>query len=146
MTFQWSPVADSSPATYTLYVGKKQDLADASPIHVAAQNNMYAMGGGAAALLLFGLTIPVGIRTRRKLIILLLAGILVAGLMVSCGGGGSSSPASTSSPATNVSSGSGAMSYTVSGLSSNTTYYWKVVAKDNAGNTLQSQTGSFQTN
>ena len=148
VTLQWSPAKDPAPCTYTLYISQTQDFSGAAPIQVAsAQNKMYAMGGGAAALLLFGLIIPGGIRPRRKLIMLLMAGVMAAGLLVSCGGGGSgSSQTSSSSPASSVSPSTSAVNYTVSGLSSNTTYYWKVVAQDNAGNTVQSQTGSFQTN
>ncbi len=147
VTFQWSPSKDSAPVTYTLYVGKKPDFSDASPIQVAsAQNSMYAMGGGAAALFMFGLVVPGGIRRRRRLLMLLLAGVMAAGLLASCGGGGAGTQTSSSSPASSVSPSTGALSYTVSGLSSKTTYYWKVVAQDNAGNTVQSQTGSFQTN
>ncbi len=146
VTLQWSPAKDSSPCTYTLYIGTTSDFSNASPIQVASsQSNTYAMGGGAAALLMFGLAIPGWTRRRRRLAMLLLAGVIAAGFLVSCGGGGAGSNTSSSSPASSVSPSAGAMSYTVSGLSGKTTYYWKVVAQDNAGNTVQSQTGSFQT-
>lgn len=146
VTLQWSPAKDPAPCSYTLYIGRNADLSGSTPIQVAsAQNKMYAMDGGATAFLLFGIAVTGGLRPRRRLILLLLAGVMAAGLLVSCGGGsGGGSQTSSSSPATSVSSA--ALSYTVSGLSGNTTYYWKVVAQDNAGNTVQSQTGSFQTN
>lgn len=147
VTLQWSPAKDPAPCTYTLYISQNQDLSGASPIQVASvQGGMYAMGGGAAALLLFGIAVPGVPRSRRKLIMMLLAGVMVAGLLVSCGGGGGSNTAAASTPASSVSPSSGALSYTVSGLSAKATYYWEVVAQDNAGNTVQSQIGSFQTN
>ncbi len=59
-------------------------------------------------------------------------------LLVSCGGGGGGA-GSAAGVATNTDS------YTVSGLSSNTTYSWKVVETDNTGQQSESTVSAFTT-
>ncbi len=98
---------------------------------------MYAGLGlwGAGFLLgLTGIGTAQGRRWRSVVITLIVLG--VAGLMTSCSGDGNGG----TSPDTR-----GEVSYTKSGLSSNTTYYWKVIAEDGQGGQTETPVRSFTT-
>ena len=60
--------------------------------------------------------------------------------IVSCGGGGGSGSSTQSSGDV-----PNEVSYTVSGLSTGTTYYWEVVAKDGKGGQTESSIWNFIT-
>lgn len=88
----------------------------------------YANSG--TGLLLFGIVAIGGIKGRKGIAFLTVIAILAVSLLMSCGSSGGSSD--------NV-------SVTVSGLDQNTTYFWKVAAKDNYGITTESEIRSFTT-
>ncbi len=124
----------------------------------SAFRNSFGYGAG---LLLFGVVLAGGIRDRKKIsnfkflasasrlgrqisnkkrLWLLIAVIIVAGmLLVSCGGGDADDNGDSDTDTGNE------IAYTVSGLSPDTTYYWKVVADDGYGGRTESKTKRFTT-
>ncbi|MDA8326786.1 MAG: hypothetical protein M0033_11290 [Nitrospiraceae bacterium] len=131
-----------------LLLSTRSDFSNSVTINVASNVASNQAGGSAyasrygAGLLLFGFVFSVGITRRRKLLLLLAAAAVSAVFLVSCGSGGSSSSPSTGNAATGA---SGVASYTVSGLSSKATYFWKVEAVDNTGQQVESPASSFVT-
>ena len=75
-----------------------------------------------------------GLFGRRKRILMALLIMAAAFSIASCGGGGGSDDSDTS------------MSHTITGLESDTTYYWRVAATDTSSNSTPSETRSFVTN
>lgn len=145
--FKWKPSTDTDgdTVTYDLYYCENHDFSGCSPVKVASLKNgretPYAGIGYGAGILLFGIVIAEGIRKRKK-IVLLIAMILIAGLLlVSCGGG--KKPGKGGGNDTGGSDKE--VSYTVTGLSPLTTYYWKVVAKDDNGGETKSDIYTFTT-
>lgn len=148
VTFQWDKSNASGVKYYMLLLSTRSDFSNSVTINVASNVASNQAGGSAyasrygAGLLLFGFVFSVGITRRRKLLLLLAAAAVSAVFLVSCGSGGSSSSPSTGNAATGA---SGVASYTVSGLSSKTTYFWKVEAVDNTGQQVESPASSFVT-
>ena len=146
VTFEWK-APNNNGLHYTLQLSKNGQFTDSTNITVAsastsAKNNTYA---GLASIFLFGIVFSSGFGGRKKLLLLLAAIALSAMFLASCGGGGggSSSPAGSAGASTGA---AGVASYTVSGLTDNTTYYWKVIAADNTGQQAASPASSFVTN
>ncbi len=145
MTFIWNKSVDpdGNAVTYHFMYGTDPNLAGAQTVDVASTTGiMFAglgsMGGG---LILFGFVAGGGLQHTRKAILTIAALLLVGGLFTACGGGGGSpaAPATTPTPTADQ------VSTTVTGLTSNTTYYWKVVADDGKGGVASSETFSFKT-
>ena len=143
VTFEWneSTDTDGDPVTYNLFVCANDntfatcpDPVNTAPITASASGaSDIAFAASGMGVMFFGVAFVAGIG-RKKTVALLLAMALAAGvLMVACGdgGGGSSSP-------------HGQVSFTESGLTTATTYYWKVVANDGTDST-DSTTRSFTT-
>jgi len=141
VTFEWnmSTDADGDPVTYDLYVCTDNTFATCSPVNdtpitaSASGASDIAFAASGMGMMFFGVAFVAGIG-RKKTVALLMAMALAAGvLIVACGdgGGGSSSP-------------HGQVSFTESGLTAATTYYWKVVANDGTDST-DSATRSFTT-
>ncbi len=146
VTFEWK-APNNNGLHYMLQLSKNGQFTDSTNITVAsastsAKNNTYA---GLASIFLFGIVFSSGFGGRKKLLLLLAAIALSAMFLASCGGGGggSSSPAGSAGASTGA---AGVASYTVSGLTDNTTYYWKVIAADNTGQQAASPASSFVTN
>jgi hypothetical protein len=141
--FKWkkSTDPDLDTLTYHLYYSEDPYFIDTTPIQVASLGNKgiyYASIG----LLLFGIALVGGVRSRRKIVFLSVVIMITAMLLVSCGGGGNgdgeSPPASTPTP-------SDELTYVVTGLKPGTTYYWKVIVDDGNGGVVESDTYSFTT-
>ena len=133
---------------YQILLSKDSQFASSQSVNVASASNTSNPYAGAAGILLFGIAFSSGLRKRKKLLLLLAGMALSAMMLVSCGGGGGSSAPQSSTGATATSTSAtqnDAVSYTVSGLSSSTTYYWKVVATDNTGQQVTGQAGTFTT-
>jgi len=143
VTFEWnrSTDADGDPVTYNLFVCANDntfatcpDPVNTDPITASASGaNDIAFAASGMGVMFFGVAFAAGIG-RKKTVALLMAMALAAGvLVVACGdgGGGSSSP-------------HGQVSFTETGLTTATTYYWKVVANDGMDST-DSATRSFTT-
>jgi len=88
------------------------------------------LGGG---IMILGITFAGGTRSRRQTLMLLVV-IALGSLLVSCGGDGG-----------NDGGDNNVETYTVSGLSAGTTYYWAVVAKDDKGGETASAVWSYST-
>jgi hypothetical protein len=143
VTFEWneSTDTDGDPVTYNLFVCANDntfatcpDPVNTAPITASASGGKgIAFAASGMGVMFFGVAFVAGIG-RKKTVALLLAMALAAGvLMVACGDddGGSSSP-------------HGQVSFTQLGLTTTTTYYWKVVANDGTDST-DSATRSFTT-
>lgn len=87
------------------------------------------LGLGLSGLFLVGMISFTGMTRRQKVFNIVLIVIVVL-LMNACGGGSSSGKV---------------LSFTVSGLEANTTYYWKITAVDSVGNSTESDVWSFTT-
>lgn len=148
----WKKTTDpeNDALSYDLYISESSDFSQTAPIAIAsaAKPVRYASATGLGlGALLFG-TVLAGLNRRKRGALLLAAVILLASMfLISCSGGSSNSP---STPSGNQSSISGnppaadEMGYQAE-LKPATTYYWKVVAKDAAGNSVPSEVRSFTT-
>jgi hypothetical protein len=151
-TFEWAKCTDSDgdDVTYLLYYDTDSSFTGTTPIQIASlEKNLpvYAGIGGGAGLLLSGIIFVGGIKDRRKKYIWLLSLIMAVTLIVSCGsgGGGGGNDGGNDSGTPQPPSNSNNKTYAVTGLSANTTYYWKVVADDGNGGVTESDTYSFVT-
>ncbi len=142
VTFEWT--ASTGATDYKLYVSTNAGFANSTPIDVPASTQKHALPlAGAAGLAISAAAVGM---SRRKKIALLIAALALAVGLAACGGGsGSSSPSSSSNNNNSSSNTSGDITKTVSGLSSGTTYYWKVTAVDSNGMTTDSNAGTFTT-
>ena len=142
VTFRWkgSVDPDGDSLTYSLSFCKDINFNGCIPIQVASKGKPMTLYADAAGFgfLFFGL-IVVGCLRERTRITLLVFLVMFSGLIViSCGSGGGGENG-------NGFVGPPELSYTVSGLKSNTTYYWKVAAHDGMGGTTESAVRSFTT-
>ena len=136
-TLEWtkSTDPDNDPLTYHVYSCPGDPSASCAPVDVASRGmaGIYFAGSG---LLFFGFVFTRGNRGRTLMLTLMIATLLMTGaLFISCGKSSSSNTPATSTDIT----------HQVSGLSSATTYYWKVVADDGKGGLASSATWSFTT-
>lgn len=142
VTFKWknSTDPDGDVVKHKLFYSTDPAFTGCVPIEVASAGTAYYAGLGSmgAGFLIMGFSF-IGMASRRKRIALLLLGLLIlsAGFLVSCGGGGggSSTPPTVSET-----------TYTVTGLTNATTYYWKVSAEDGKGGATESDAWSFNVN
>lgn len=112
----------------------------ASGISVASAGDMRWNAYVSACFGIFGIAMASGISRKRRLALLLIAAALTVMLVASCGGGGDDAVVGTGPTPTSD------LSYDVTGLSTTTTYYWKVVAEDSFGNRTDSEVWSYTTN
>ena len=133
LTWRQRPDADGEAITNKLYVSTDSGFISVTPIEIARNaGGQTVLPAGFGGLLLVAGLLPIR-RKPRLLRVLILAASLV--FLVSCGGGGGGS----SGPDPNL------RSYSLTGLSSQTTYYWKVSAVDTKGGTVESSVASFTT-
>ncbi len=149
LDFKWRKCTDpdSDTVSYTLYYSDDPDLMGSAPIQVASFRNsgIYYAGTG-VGLLLFGIVLNGGVRIRKNLLPVVVIIVIYIMLLVSCGSGGGGGGGSNGSGGGGGGGGSNDVTQNVSGLSSNTTYYWKVIADDGKGGVTESSTYSFTTN
>ncbi|MDA8155174.1 MAG: hypothetical protein M0Z52_01775 [Actinomycetota bacterium] len=142
VTFTWTKPGNKI-GHYKLLYSQNSNLSSSSTKLIASsQQKPSVFAGLGMGLLPFGIILPMGIMLadKKKRLLLVAALLIAAAALSSCGAGGGATPAGGSAP-----SGS-TQSYTVSGLTSNTTYYWAVQALDSNGQVIsQSTTGYFQT-
>ena len=133
VTVTWRPAsdADGDPLEYSVSWCDDASFSGCAPVVVAGravESLMYtALGGG--GVLALGLVAP-GLRRRSPQLRVVSAASLIA-LISACGGGSSSDENRN-------------MEYTISGLNSATTYYWKVSVSDGTA-TVDSTVRSFST-
>jgi hypothetical protein len=108
--------------------------AGCAPVDVAAapvsKITFAGLGSLGAGVILLGFVAGTGFRRSRKVMLIVLTLLLTGVFFAACnGGGGGGAPAQ--------------MTHTVTGLTPNTTYFWKVVADDGRGGTATSEVRSF---
>jgi hypothetical protein len=151
--FKWEKSTDSDGGnvTYDLYVCEDENftvgcITEEDIASLGRKDVYYAgMGSSGALLMLFGIVAVLtgDVRGRRKISVLIVVTGMVGLLLVSCGGGGGGSVGSgVPSDDTGVTN---EISHTASGLSGGTTYYWKVVARDDKGEETNSSVWSLDT-
>lgn len=148
ITFRWRMPANSH-FRYRLMYSKNANFSSSTLIQVASSKGTASnsgLGAYAAGLLLFGMAFT-GTTGRKKIRLFLALVILASAFLVSCGGGGSSSsPSAAVNNPVNSGASTSDVTYTVSGLDSSSTYYWKVVVQDDNGQTIsESPVSSFTT-
>jgi len=147
VTLKWQPATDSDGDTlsYDVY-----NCTDSDPVNNCTRQAQVTslnkdrgngaellanlgMGGG---IMILGVTLIGGTRSRRQTVLLVVT-IVLSSLLVSCssGGGGSNDGGNNINTKT----------YTVSALNAGTTYYWAVVANDGNGGETSSAVWSYRT-
>ena len=153
IVFQWlgSTDADGDIVQYDLFVCKDATFATCpdpvNTVYIASADGGMMMASGLGSLrlgslglLLTGIAVAGGLGRQRRIAILMLALAIALMALAACGGAGGDIVASSGNG-----SGTSTLSYTVTGLESGTTYYWKVVAYDGTGNETESSVYSFTT-
>ena len=149
VTFEWnrSTDPDGDAVTYDFYICEDPSFVGLGCSATKVTPDLTALGfkavrdselGAFGALLLIGFVVAgkagIGRKTAR-LIPLMIIGIL----LVSCGDNDGSDGSNSPIPV------SGEITHTVSGLKSETTYYWKVIADDGSEGMAESETRNFTT-
>ena len=141
ITFTWnkSTDPDGDIVTYQFFLCTNSDFNGCPPSAITAAANGDTLAAknlrGPFSVLIFSIVLLATNGRRKKFLILpVLASVAALGLLMiaSCGGGGAPAP-------------SGVVQKTVSGLSPNTTYFWKVLALDGRGGSTSGGTRSFKT-
>jgi hypothetical protein len=135
--FRWKKSTDAT--SYHVYNCADDPTASCAPETVTANLNskgmFYAGGGG---LLLIGMTFLGGLRGRKMMVLIFIIAVVFAGgTFISC------SNSKTSDDIMPLPADE--MNHMVQGLSSNSIYYWKVVADYGNGGTSGSAIQSFTT-
>ncbi len=135
--FRWekSIDPDNTPITYKLYYCTTPDVAGCTPVTVASRSSKGVFYAGGAGLFMIGMTFFGGLRGKRRIVLLFMVLALFAGgTIISC-----KAKDDTELPANQ-------MNYVATGLSSGTTYYWKVTADNGkTGGLKESAVQSFAT-
>ncbi len=132
---------DPDPITYLFTSCTDSTFTDAScaPMTVASRNSKGMFYAGGAGLLMIGMTFFGGLKGRRMIVLLFIIVVLLSGgALISCSN-------SNNSKLQGKFLDIGEKSFTVSGLSSRTTYYWKVSAGDGKADPVESNVNSFTT-
>lgn len=145
-TLKWEKCSDTDGdhITYRLFIGQDPGFAGIDPIIVSdtSGNNRTARAAGFSAGLigLLGIIAFGGMSRDKKRIGLFIVAVIFAGglIFTSCGSG-------TDKTGSNNVDEKNYMTYTVTNLKPNTTYYWKVVADDGKGGMTESDDYSFRT-
>jgi hypothetical protein len=140
VSLQWnkSTDPDNDTLTYHLYYCTDSTFVTCTPVNVASRGmaGLYLAGSG---LLFFGFVFTRGNRGKALMLTLIIAALLMTGaLFTSCGKSSDSNTTATTQVTAD-------MTHQASGLSSGTTYYWKIVADDGKGGLTSSATWSFTT-
>jgi hypothetical protein len=136
---------DGDNVRYSLYVSEDPDFADTTPVEIASiVKKGVAYAGTGLGMMLFGIVFS-GIKNRRRMLLLISAILIAGALLISCGGGDDwnwdgGSDTSTTTPTTGTEA-----TYELTGLSQDTTYYWKIAADDGNGGTAESEVREFTT-
>lgn len=131
ITFTWNKATDldGDPITYRHYVwpvDERPNNNDAEPVSMDTGIS-YALLLGLLGLLLFALLIFIGMKKKSGLLVLVAIAILAATIL-----------------AYYYIGGNGTVSKTVSELESGKAYFWKVIAEDGKGGTVESETRRFE--
>jgi hypothetical protein len=149
--------ADNDTVTYTVSVCSDEDLttdciSEGETAALTDNRSIFYAGTGShlIVILIFAVMalITGNVNNRRKPALLLTAVIMTALILISCGtDSGSSSGGEGGVSIGSVTDGTSddEASLTVSGLSSNSKYYWKVQAHDGKGGSTDSHTWQFNT-
>ena len=139
--FAWLPAsdADGDAISQFLVYWEKDNDSSTTTLEVDSVSTIMLGGGG----LLLGALIAGFVRRRRYIVVSFIIAAMVVAL-VACGGGGSGESSSVEgNVGGDVVLPEEEQSITVSGLTSGTTYQWKMVAKDSLGNESESTVRSF---
>jgi hypothetical protein len=134
MRWEASTDPDGDPVSYDLLVSTTQDFSSSttSTWASAGKNKMFA--GTGMSFIFFGAAFAGMVRKRKVLLLIAALAIMTGTTMVSCSSGSvTQQPSAT------------AVTREISGLRTDTTYYWKVVAKDGNGGATESDVSSFST-
>ncbi len=139
--FSWLPAsdADGDAVSQFLVYWEKNNVSSTTTLKVDTIS-VVLLGG--EALLLGGLIAGM-IRRRRYLVVSFLIAAMAVALFACGGGGGDESSSGDGSDSVDIVLPEEAQSITVSGLTSGTTYSWKMVAKDSLDNESESAARSF---
>ncbi len=138
-TWEESSDPDLNSIKYDLYISNDPEFINSQREHIASLEiyNIY-LGGTATSFLLFGI-IFTGNLKHKKITMLLSTIIIIAMILVSCGGSGNDDAEN------NFISTTGVVQKEISGLNSESTYYWKIVADDRNGGIMESEVRIFTT-
>ena len=140
------PISDGDTVTYDIYVCEDGNLTigciTGADIAFLRNDGIYYAG-----MLLSGIVLILrgGVRDRKKILMPAAMIAIAVTLLISCGGGGGGDGSGGAVTPSNGGGSSNQVSYTVSGLNTGTSYYWKAVAKDGNGGETDSSLWSFDT-
>jgi hypothetical protein len=144
VTFRWKESTDpeNDAISYQLFFCDNADFISCSPLHITSNDNKgITYAGISSSFVLLGICgfflSPVMVLSRRKTILAVALLVLSIALLISCGGGGGGSNATSAS--------FDEVTYKASGLTRETTYYWKVISTDSMGAFTESEIQSFKT-
>jgi hypothetical protein len=142
---------DGEPVSYHLWYCTNPAMLGCTPVDVTGstttassslRDTLAGLGGYGAAMLLAGIAVAGGVRSRRK-IFFFIAVLAISGMAVTAC---SKKTETVTVPAAPVGvDQSTVMTQSVSNLKSGTTYWWKVVADDDNGALVESATWKFTT-
>lgn len=139
VTFEWTESKTRETITYQIYLSKNPDLSDPQITDVATNMPLpFKMAG--MSIILTGIVIGAGWKkrdTRFYILLVILGTMLLTFTIVGCGG--SSGDSGGDSPGTTT------VTHTVNNLDPSTTYYWKIVAKNEQGGESSSDIWMFNT-
>ena len=139
VTFEWTESKSRDNITYQIYLSKNPDLSDPQIIDVASNFPLpFKMAG--MSIILMGIVIDAGWKkrdTRFYILLAILGTMLLTFTVMGCGG--SSDGSGSDSPGTTT------VTHTVNNLAPSTTYYWKIVAKNEQGGESSSDIWTFNT-
>ncbi len=129
---------DGDALTYQVVNCVNQDFSGCTAVDVptpTAKAQKEGLGGLGTGMILFGVVAGGCSRRSRKALLVVVAMLLSGTLMVACSGGSATAPASAT----------GEMKFTVTGLTANTTYFWKVIVNDGKGGQATSEVRNYKT-
>ncbi|VAX25157.1 hypothetical protein MNBD_NITROSPINAE03-1183 [hydrothermal vent metagenome] len=153
--FIWANLTDpdGNPISYEIWFcdefvdGSCSSWSSATVLAAQKPKAMFAGFGALGGVVLIGFLLGGGMRTRGGRAFMLALFFITAGFTaVACSGSSDSSSSDSGTVAESCDSvEEGQQCQQVTGLTSNTTYHWKLVASDGAGGTTDSDTWSFTT-
>jgi len=139
INFIWEQATDDGTFTYSLFVCENSNFSTCPPYQLNADGTLISVYAAFSLYLLslLGLGFLPIISRKKKLMSILLISLFLLSFIIGCG----SKTAETASPSISDTQ----VSFSIAELKPNTTYYWKIVATDDADLAASSETWSFTT-
>jgi len=137
--FVWEQSTDDGEFTYSLFICENDNFSTCPPYQLNADGTLMSAYAAFSLYLLslLGLGLLPMLSRKKKLISIFLISLFLLSFIIGCG----SKTGETASPSVTDTQ----VSFSITELKPNTTYYWKIVATDDADLAASSETWSFTT-